>query len=307
MSRWLRNVGDFLEKLDDKAGEGEVDDVAAARDLANSLRNASSLDDEEETTPQEPPPTASDSHLTNATLEEASERSDIPDAEPDADDAIEEAEDAVESEEGPPRPEEFQTPVATTPSNASESSKEQYMTPALIPAEQPNNESDQRMLKQLQARISSLEAEKSSIQQEARNLRKHMVTLNEQLDQADKEIEAQRAELEQAATTLATGREQAATKLQTVQKEHAAALAHLKQETADRLAAAAHQHQQQQDALRHEILQAHDEHQQEGGNLAQQLADAAFRQAVLDAATEERTAERDAAIAHGESQSPSTT
>jgi hypothetical protein len=89
-----------------------------------------------------------------------------------------------------------------------------------------------RELKSLKAKLKSMETEKGEIVNEARKLRKHMVTLNEQLEAADNELEAQRRELLKAAESLESNRKHSASILSDTKSKHAASAKEMEQKHA---------------------------------------------------------------------------
>lgn len=297
MSRWIRSVGDFLEKLD--TGDEVEDDVLAARDFAKELKEQ-------------------DFRVLEQDIEEPDNRDlELP-ADPET--ALQGVEN-VDSEEGLHdillENQDFQTPSRTAESlehshlTPQTTNLKQYLTPAQFEEESHDADIDPvvglsqgtgnslnedtndstsaqvqetlpvslpfvddgplRELKALKAKLKSMEAEKGEITVEARKLRKHMVTLNEQLEAADQELEAQRKELLKAAESLELNRKQSASILSDTKSKHAASVREMEQKHAAAITALKQQHVQQQDDLRQELLMMDNQNQQHAGSLGKRL------------------------------------
>lgn len=291
MSRWLRNVGDFLEKLD--TGDEVEDDVIAARDFAKELKEQTLVDEGQEA--QEEVAVASDPgadlHYANEEQPE-NETSTIPfDSPPPTD-----------------KPNDLETPPRTSVSlqlgeseAAPATNLKQYCTPAQFDAEEVENDtmsgdfgggldnkpkhevneaqgptltSDEGLLrevKQLKAKLKAMETEKGEINQEARKLRKHMVTLNEQLEAADNELDAQRKELLHAAESLETNRKHNTAAISELKSKNAALVKDMEQRHSAAIMALKQQHVQQQDDLRQELLLMNNQNQEHTGSLGKRL------------------------------------
>jgi uncharacterized protein YlxW (UPF0749 family) len=314
MSRWLRSVGDFLEKLD--TGDNEEDDVLAARDFAKelSVQDFHDNDDEEpptlETEPDplgpasddvlEYPDVALPQEATNDVTENQETKEGVFDDTTLGDQNFQTPNRKIELlGDGEPAAAR-QLPPATNP--------QQYRTPAQFEEEsvdeeisavleggedtaaplQERNLLDEKPLQStiptrvvddgllrelnfLKSKIKSMEIEKEDITREARKLRKHMVTLNEQLEAADTELDAQRNELLKAADSLESNRKQNAATLSDTKSKHVVLVKEMEQKHAAALAALKLQHLQQQDDLRQELLLMNNQNQQHAGNLGKRL------------------------------------
>lgn len=309
MARWLRNVGDFLEKLD--TGDEVEDDVLAARDFAKELKEQTLDEDNEEQAVREDKATDPILGVPKEHMYAGGE-------------TIEANQTKLATTESENSPSDFQTPPRTangleedTSPTTSTTNLKQYQTPAqfeseltttassvsgqasgelgedgdhepnqnpptasahspLVQHEQPPlpaaiDEGRQQEVKLLKSRLQAMEKEKGEINQEARKLRKHMVTLNEQLEAADKELDAQRKELIQAAESLETNRKQSSAAIAEMKSKHAAFVKDMEQQHSAALVALKQQHVQQQDDLRQELLLMNNQNQEHTGSLGKRL------------------------------------
>jgi hypothetical protein len=307
MSRWLHSVGAFLEKLD--TGDNVVDDVLAARDFAKELKDqdfhegddddppaeeeqvstveADSLEYPEAAVPQEeglvaetqeaqsistlgdhdyqtpprkaelgestrlPPVTNVQQYRTPAQFDEENIEASI-----------------VEASQGNILLEEAARDVAVPPV------QEEDQLEGIPPASTPPTSMNAALLRELnalKAKVKMMESEKEEITKEARKLRKHMVTLNEQLEAADIELDAQRGELVKAADSLESNRKLNAATLSDTKSKHAVLVKEMEQKHAAAVTALKQQHVQQQDDLRQELLMMNNQNQQHAGSLGKRL------------------------------------
>jgi hypothetical protein len=335
MSRWLKNVGNFLDQLDSTAAVAVTaavngrhpDDEDAESESAllycspigndNGSRSVDSLyvndqvlgenDDEialnqtlndgntsfEESHAGNPDslefPQSSDIQVISFSASELKEGGDcivessvrkmdlnlskIPDASVDHSGGYDAAPMSGNGTDGPKPETPFQTPQQIPPQkeNADETAHERIQE-----LEQELHYYQQRFV-QLQQET---QQEVAVLSKEARTLRRHLATLNEQLSAADKEVGAQRVELENAATRLESDRFKYKQDLQAAAAKHAAEMQKQARSHQEAIAAVQQQSQSQIEALKKELQEMQERRKQEGGDWREELEDAIQREQV---------------------------
>jgi hypothetical protein len=139
-------------------------------------------------------------------------------------------------------------------------------------------------LQQYQDRLQQLQHEKQHevliLSKEARTLRRHLATLNEQLAAADKEVGAQRLELENAAQRIEKDQMKYKQDIQTLQNKHTIEIQQIKQSHQESITAIQAQAQSQIESLKKDIHNLHQQRQQEGGDWNKELEDAFHREKI---------------------------
>ena len=122
------------------------------------------------------------------------------------------------------------------------------------------------------------EAAVAEANRESRTLRRHMITLNEQLEAADKEIEAQRRELDGVAVRLENDERKRREQQEAERARHAQELRQQKERNERVLAEQKGHLESRVEALRKQLALAQLQLQQEGGERNKELYDAATRE-----------------------------
>lgn len=326
MSQWLRNVGSFLEQLDDKAsvavtaghgGDEDGDDALAVPYSSDPLTRAylenqayhedqelANVADAVDATGGGSQPLVSATSSVSNDVDFVENPShpvtsdqrwdDIP-----SDNVVEtpEPKGIVQQENLTKRvaanTEEFERADAEdVPVTQSTTPETPMQTPEQCPPLDANDAGAKQRVLEHQAqdnekRLLQMQQEKQReaalLAKEAWTLRRHMAALNEQLTVANKEVEAQSLELENAAKRLDTDRIKHKHDLQAAAAKHTAALNELQRSHAEILASAQALARQQVDEVRQQLHDVHQQRQQEGGDWHVELADAVRREQEVGA------------------------
>jgi hypothetical protein len=130
----------------------------------------------------------------------------------------------------------------------------------------------QQQQQQQQQQRALLEAQK-----EARTLRRSIVTLNSQLETAEKEVAAQRMELDHAAAQMEKERARYKEERDKEKARHVSELAQLKSQHERAMSEAKAQSEEQLEAVRKQVQELEQQRKQEGGDWNKELADALQR------------------------------
>jgi chromosome segregation ATPase len=115
-------------------------------------------------------------------------------------------------------------------------------------------------------------------QKEARTLRRHVVSLNEQLEAAENEIQAQRKELERAAERMEKDRVRTKEEKEASQKRHAQEVALLKAQSEQTLKEQQARFEEQLEGYRKRLAEEENKRKQEGGDWNKEIAQAIDRE-----------------------------
>jgi hypothetical protein len=143
----------------------------------------------------------------------------------------------------------------------------------------------EQQLQQYRIQVQQIQQEKKqeihTLTKEARTLRRHLATINEQLAVADREVGAQRQELDNAAQRMEMDRIKYKQDVQALQAKHNSDVQLLKQQQQENIANIQAQAQNQVDMLKKELMELRQQRQQEGGDWNKELSDAIQREQLV--------------------------
>ncbi|KAG7374488.1 hypothetical protein IV203_013583 [Nitzschia inconspicua] len=120
--------------------------------------------------------------------------------------------------------------------------------------------------------------EMKEAQKEARTLRRHVVSLNEQLEAAESELQAQRKELERAAERMEKDRLRSKQEKESFQKRQAQEISLLKDQNEKTLKEQQRRFEEQIEGYRKRLLEEENKRKQEGGDWNKEISQAIDRE-----------------------------
>jgi hypothetical protein len=162
---------------------------------------------------------------------------------------------------------------AVVPPVSTPTKKQSTSAAASNPVSRPPPGTPNRSQKEKQLTLDMKEAQK-----EARTLRRHVVSLNEQLEAAENEIQAQRKELERAAERMEKDRVRTKEEKEASQKRHAQEVALLKAQSEQTLKEQQARFEEQLEGYRKRLAEEENKRKQEGGDWNKEIAQAIDRE-----------------------------
>jgi hypothetical protein len=162
---------------------------------------------------------------------------------------------------------------AVDPPVSTPTKKQSTSAAASNPVSRPPPGTPNRSQKEKQLTLDMKEAQK-----EARTLRRHVVSLNEQLEAAENEIQAQRKELERAAERMEKDRVRTKEEKEASQKRHAQEVALLKAQSEQTLKEQQARFEEQLEGYRKRLAEEENKRKQEGGDWNKEIAQAIDRE-----------------------------
>ena len=291
MSKWLQNVGNFLEKLDDQVaetqtqhddevfGEGAeaIESILAARGLHDDGEEEDVEEEggvSKESIEQEDTAIPNDvTVVTEKVVSVAPENSAAPEeVETEGREEVQSALDVQQSVEAVSEPSDPSGgPTDSTP-KAEPANPLPSVEPKPAVTEEP--QSDQKQL--------AAAAPRTPINdKEVRSLRRNILVLNQRLEHAESEMDAQRQELERAAERLEkdrlrfkqerqTAEERFQTELTAMQAQHEASLLEFQRRADEKV-----------ETIKSQLRQVEERRTQEGGDWSKEMSDAVLRENEL--------------------------
>lgn len=307
MSRWLKNVGSILERLDDQAERvaeikrlqnDDGDAFGSGRDALAGVLAARGLDAEQEVYDEENMETTEEEELSFHQGESSSPQAGSANQESvmtkdyadpitvqDADIGESLEQNSLIRKDAIPGSETsaliLSSPAKDPPLNTNDSEVSQDELPA--PSDEikgPTVTRDQQrpMPQNLSHGSTISEQALSHAQKEARTLRKHVLTLNKQLELAEAEIQAQREELERAAERMEKDRSRQRQEREKEKNDRAEEIKTLKAEHEKSLKEQKDRFEHQFEEMGKKFKELEERRMQEGGDWNKELADAIQRE-----------------------------